>query len=143
MYSDKAWCWKLHKDGTSCSWMFRVAVGCKLLLYAVTWHQILLSVALCYWLVSPDVAWCCWSLYVCVCTCMLFLDVLYAVMCCMGYMMLHSAKWCYDLYSDKAWCWKLHKDGTSCSWMFIVAVGCKLLLYAVNWHQILLSVAQC
>ena len=60
-----------------------------------------------------------------------------------GHMMLRFAKWCYDLYSDKVWCWKLHKDVTSCSWMFRVAVGCKLSLYAVTWHQILLSFGLC
>ena len=106
LYSDKVWCWKLHKDVTSCSWMFRVAVGCKLSLYAVTWHQILLSVALCYWLVSPDVAWCCWSLHVCVCSCMLLLD---ATLCCN---VLYGDVWCYVL------------DVQSCSGMQTVVVCC-------------------
>ena len=122
-------------------WMFRVAVGCKLLLYAVTWHQILLSVALCYWLVSPDVAWCCWSLHVCVCSCMLLLDAILCSDVLNGDIRCHLLKsWVISwtvLLIDVASCTGMLQVVTSSSGMF------KLLMNDDPWHQLLLSVALC
>ena len=115
--------------------MFRVAVGCKLLLYAVTWHQILLSFGLCYWLVSPDVSWCCWSLHVCVCSCMLLLD---ATLCCN---VLYGDVWCYVL--DVQSCSGMQTVVVCCYMTSNTVVSCTMLLVGITWCSLVLLVTAC
>ena len=46
-----------------------------MLLYAVVWHQLMLSFALCCWLESNDLVICCMMMYVAVCCHLVTTDI--------------------------------------------------------------------
>ena len=84
---------------------------------------------------SPDVAWCCWSLHVCVCSCMLLLD---ATLCCN---VLYGDVWCYVL--DVQSCSGMQTVVVCCYMTSNTVVSCTMLLVGITWCSLVLLVTAC